>query len=266
MKKLLIVFLVLAILTTFAVAQNENWPSKDIPIVIVHGAWGGVHDWRAVERELNNNGYEVRRVSLTGQGERSHLTSFLNDFSTHVKDVVNMIEFEYDKDEKIFLVGHSYGGNVITAVSSQIPDKIQALFYVDASITTPEMMDQDGYLKRLGFEGDVIRSSNFLIAPFWPVYWEDPTGPKDVPHQAKTLIFPKSEFPEYEKASQIPGSFILLAGYDWEEGTEFEPSQGYKEAERRGYNLIVKPWEHNAHRDETEAFYPVLLEALGKAK
>lgn len=265
MKRLLIVFIVLFILTSLTAAQNANWPSKDIPIVIVHGAWGGAHDWRALENELNKKGYEIRRVSLTGQGERSHLISYLNDFSTHVKDVVNMIEFEYDKDEKIYLVGHSYGGNVITGVSSQIPEKIQGLVYVDASITTPEMMNEKNYLEKFGFKGG-IGPNNFLIAPFWPIYWEDPTGSKDVPQQAKTLLFPKSEFPKYEEASQIPGSFILLAGTDWEAGTEFELSQGYKEAEKRGYYLTVKPWGHNAQRDRTEEFYPVLLKTLGEVK
>ena len=265
MKRVLIVFIIYFIFTNFTVAQNENWPSKDTPIVIVHGAWGGAHDWRAVENKLNKNGYEVRRVSLTGQGERSHLISYLNDFSTHVKDVVNMIHFEYDEDEKIYLVGHSYGGNVITGVSSQIPEKIQGLVYVDASITTPEMMNEKKYLEKFGFKGE-ISPNNFLIAPFWPIYEEDPAGYKDVPHQAKTLLFPKTVFFKYEEASRIPGSFILLAGTDWEDGTEFKPSQGYKEAEKRGYYLTVKPWEHNAPRDRPEEFYPVLLHTLGKVK
>ncbi|NLK08496.1 MAG: alpha/beta hydrolase [Firmicutes bacterium] len=260
-------FLLLGTLVVFIlmlaanVTASEKLPNPDVPIVLVHGAWGGAHDWRAVEKALNHLGYEVRRVSLTGQGERSHLISLANDFDTHVKDVVNMVEFEYWEDEKIYLVGHSYGGSVITGVASQIPHRLEGLIYVDAQMPTPDKMIGPDELKEK--EG-AITGFNFLRDPTWPVYWEDPSGPKDVPHQAKTSLMSKSAFPKYDAAIKLPGSAIILAGPDWDEHGPYPDNKQlmYNTAKERGYYIIGKSWGHNAHRDNTEEFVPVLLDAI----
>ena len=42
--------------------------------VLVHGAWGGAHGFRKVRGPLREAGHEVFTPSLTGIGERSHLT------------------------------------------------------------------------------------------------------------------------------------------------------------------------------------------------
>ena len=43
--------------------------------VLVHGAWGGAHGFRKVRGPLRAAGHEVFTPSLTGIGERVHLTS-----------------------------------------------------------------------------------------------------------------------------------------------------------------------------------------------
>jgi len=43
--------------------------------VLVHGAWGGAHGFRKVRGPLRAAGHEVFTPSLTGIGERAHLTS-----------------------------------------------------------------------------------------------------------------------------------------------------------------------------------------------
>src|SRR5207302_9864356 len=43
--------------------------------VLVHGAWGGAHGFRKVRGPLREAGHEVFTPSLTGIGERVHLTS-----------------------------------------------------------------------------------------------------------------------------------------------------------------------------------------------
>jgi hypothetical protein len=43
--------------------------------VLVHGAWGGAHGFRKVRGPLRAAGHEVFTPSLTGVGERVHLTS-----------------------------------------------------------------------------------------------------------------------------------------------------------------------------------------------
>jgi pimeloyl-ACP methyl ester carboxylesterase len=98
--------------------------------VLVHGAWSGSWGYTRLARLLRAAGHEVWQPSLTGLGERSHLSHPGITLSTHVQDVVNV--FEYEELTDVVLVGHSYGGMVITGVSSRCADRIRALVYLDA--------------------------------------------------------------------------------------------------------------------------------------
>src|SRR5690349_7037243 len=98
--------------------------------VIVHGAWGGSWAFKNVDEIMSNHGNVIYRPSLTGQGERVHLSSPDVDLNTHIKDVVNLILYENIKN--VILVGHSYGGMVITGVADSIPDRIKRLIFLDA--------------------------------------------------------------------------------------------------------------------------------------
>jgi pimeloyl-ACP methyl ester carboxylesterase len=76
--------------------------------VLVHGAWNGAHGFAKVRRLLSAAGHEVFTPSLTGLGERSHLSSPQVNLTTHVQDVANHILCEDLHD--IVLLGFSYGG------------------------------------------------------------------------------------------------------------------------------------------------------------
>ena len=100
--------------------------------VLVHGAWHGGWCWRRVADRLTAKGHYVSAPTLTGVGERTHLASDAVALSTHVDDVVNEIKWK-DLDHLV-LVGHSYGGMVITGVSEQVRERIAAIVYLDALI------------------------------------------------------------------------------------------------------------------------------------
>lgn len=104
--------------------------------VLVHGAWHGGWCWRDVATILRDNGHEVFTPTLTGLGERSHLMSPDIDMDTHIQDIVNVIGWEELDD--VILVGHSYGGNVITGVADRIKDRLRHVVYLDA------FLPQDG--------------------------------------------------------------------------------------------------------------------------
>src|SRR5262249_22120518 len=80
--------------------------------VLVHGAWHGGWCWRRVADVLERQGHKVFTPTLTGLGERSHLMSRDINLDTHITDVVNVFKWEDIKDA--VLVGHSYGGWVIS--------------------------------------------------------------------------------------------------------------------------------------------------------
>jgi len=76
-------------------------------------------------------GHEVFTPTLTGCGERSHLLTPGVGLSTHVQDVVNVLE--YEDLEGVILAGHSFAGVVITAVADRVPGRIARLVYTDAA-------------------------------------------------------------------------------------------------------------------------------------
>jgi pimeloyl-ACP methyl ester carboxylesterase len=112
--------------------------------VIVHGAWGGAWSWnRFVTPLLRQAGHVVHAVTLTGLGERTHLASPEVSLDTHIQDVVNVLFYE-DLAE-VILVGHSYGGNVITGVADRVPERLQQLVYLDAATPTDGQASADGF-------------------------------------------------------------------------------------------------------------------------
>jgi len=100
--------------------------------VLVHGAWAGALIWRPVARALREASHEVYTPTLTGLGERRHLLNREINLGTHIQDVLGVID--YEELSGIVLVGHSYGGMVITGVADAIPEKISSLVYLDAFV------------------------------------------------------------------------------------------------------------------------------------
>lgn len=100
--------------------------------VLVHGAWHGGWCWRFVAPALRHAGHDVYTPTLTGLGERAHLVRPGINLDLHVQDVLALLEMEDLHD--IVLLGHSYGGMVITGVADRCPARIRRLVYLDAFV------------------------------------------------------------------------------------------------------------------------------------
>jgi pimeloyl-ACP methyl ester carboxylesterase len=100
--------------------------------VLVHGAWHGGWCWRRVSDLLEKKGHKVFTPTMTGLGERSHLIDPKINLATHITDIVNVIKWEGLKD--IVLVGHSYGGSIVSGVAEQAGDKISSIVFLDAFV------------------------------------------------------------------------------------------------------------------------------------
>jgi pimeloyl-ACP methyl ester carboxylesterase len=98
--------------------------------VLVHGSSAGGWCYRRVADLLEKAGHKVYTPTLTGLGERSHLMSGLITLDTHITDVVNVIRWENLQD--FVLVGHSYGGWVISGVAEQVEGKMSSIVFLDA--------------------------------------------------------------------------------------------------------------------------------------
>lgn len=100
--------------------------------VLVHGAWHGGWAWQEVKQQLEQQHHTVYTPTMTGLGERQHLLSANIHIDTLVQDIAQVIE--YEDLTQVILVGHSFGGTLISAVAEQLPQRIKQLIYLDAAI------------------------------------------------------------------------------------------------------------------------------------
>jgi pimeloyl-ACP methyl ester carboxylesterase len=100
--------------------------------VLVHGAWLGTWCWQRVLPGLWQAGHRAWPVTLSGVGERAHQFSRDIRLGTHVEDVCAVIE--RGELRRVVLLGHSYGGMVVTGVADRLADRIARLVYLDAVV------------------------------------------------------------------------------------------------------------------------------------
>jgi pimeloyl-ACP methyl ester carboxylesterase len=96
--------------------------------VLIHGSWHGRWVWDRVTVLLAAQGHEVEAPDLAGRGEdlRPPADVTLTDHVDLVSQVVQ------SSDDSVILVGHSFGGFVISHVAERIPDRVQLLIYLAA--------------------------------------------------------------------------------------------------------------------------------------
>lgn len=94
-----------------------------------HGAWC----FDDLAAGLRSAGHDVLALTLSGVAERAHVLPGGVNLDTHIADALAAIDAMPGRDDLV-LVGHSYGGMVITGVADRIPDRIDGLVFVDAVV------------------------------------------------------------------------------------------------------------------------------------
>ena len=250
--------LVLAVLFAFGIAptfadQSDSSTAvvaSEEPrytFVIVHGASGGGWDWKTMDALLTKRGHTVYRPTLTGLGEKMHLNSPEIDLTTHVTDIVNVILFEDLRE--VVLVGHSYGGMVITGVMDRIPQRISHAVFLDAAVPEDGKSAVDLWPSFI--------SDNQVVDGIVYFSWLDPTHPVpgDVPQSLKTFTEPVSfNNPE---ALQLPATFIaFITDEQTAEDRATDPS--WQNAKARGWSIQTLNSDHNAQRSHPEELAELL--------
>ena len=215
--------------------------------VLVHGAWGGGWDWRHEDDLLTADGNKVFRASLTGQGERSHLASTNIDLDTHIQDVVNVILWENLHD--VILVGHSYGGMVVTGVADRVPERIKRVVYLDAML--PENGESVGAImpRRLPFD-----APNGFIVPSWVK--GNPPPPHDVPMPAKCFSQPLV----LTGTANVAASYILTVDAG-KQPPEDDFYKFYQRAQARSWPARIMAGDHNVQRTHPQELARLLEQA-----
>jgi pimeloyl-ACP methyl ester carboxylesterase len=243
------IILCTSLLVTEATAQTQPATPTKPTIVIVHGAWGGAWAFKRVEAMLRDKGFNVYRPQLTGLGERVHLARPDVGLSLHIEDVVNMILFEDLRD--ITLVGHSYGGMVITGVADRVPERIKRLVYLDAMVPN----DGESVSSITAGRNDWLKQmtkDDYIIPPWVKA---DQKPPKDVPQPLKTFTEPLSL--KNEAARKLPATYILTVEKDKEpKGDDFFPQS--QRAKEKGWAILQLTSDHNPQWSAPEALVEML--------
>ncbi len=98
--------------------------------VLVHGAWHGGWCWRRVSDLLQRKGHRVFSPTLTGLGERSHQLQKGIGISAHITDICDVLTWE--DLNNVVLVGHSYGGIVVSGVAERATARLSSIVFLDS--------------------------------------------------------------------------------------------------------------------------------------
>jgi pimeloyl-ACP methyl ester carboxylesterase len=147
LKRILMLF-TLSVLTTGGNLMSQTTHEKNI--VLVHGAFADGSSWSKVIPLLQAKGYNVTSVAIP-------LTSFQDDVAATRRAIAV-------QDGPVILVGHSYGGVVITEAGND--PKVAALVYVAAFAPDAGQSIVDitkDFPKPIGLEKVVPQPDGFLL-------------------------------------------------------------------------------------------------------
>jgi pimeloyl-ACP methyl ester carboxylesterase len=170
--------------------------------VLVHGATAGGWIWQSIPSRLRAAGHDVFTPTLTGLGERRHLFNPDITMETHILDVFNVLFFE-DLCQ-VVLVGHSYGGAVITGVAEKAAGRLSRLVYIDA------IVPQDGEAAKDLYDPPVVQAltEHYLNGgQSLPANGAETSDPRFTEHPLKTFIQPFHLKSEAAKA--LPRTYIF---------------------------------------------------------
>ncbi len=235
--------------------------------VLVHGAFYGGWCWKHVRRLLREAGHEVCTPTLTGAGERCHLLTREVGLATHIQDIVNVLECEDLRE--VVLVGHSYGGMVITGVADRVPERLAHLVYLDAHLPDNDQAASGAFG---GSANEVLQSlskaegESWLLPPL-PLHVMGVTRsedvawaqPRRVPHPLRTLNEPLHLA---RGVSSVPATYVRCAQRDGLIGAfGADPLATFHErARQRGLRMRELDCGHDAMVAVPEPTARVLME------
>jgi pimeloyl-ACP methyl ester carboxylesterase len=218
-------------------------------IVLVHGGWSGGWAMKSLDDEISQRGHQVYRPSLTGLGARAHLSSADIGLETHIQDIVNLILFEDLHD--VVLVGHSYGGMVVSGVSDRIHERIARCVYIEGMVPSNGESMRDIHSKAAKALLSLTR--NGVVYP--PGYDENTPPPKLIPQTLNTVT---DKIVLKHQTLDIPSKYVLSVSPN----TDAERDDFYAQAKRaqaKGWKIIKIPGSHNIQREQPELLARIIL-------
>lgn len=138
--------------------------------VLIHGSWHTGADWEGVVDALATHGItDVHTPTIAGHGKD------VDKNVDHAQCVQSIVDYIEERDLTDFvLVGHSYGGTIISRLYEEIPERIRRLVYVNAFVPAPGncLMDETPPAESAMFDELAKASADDTITMPFPVWRE----------------------------------------------------------------------------------------------
>lgn len=129
--------------------------------VLVHGGGFGAWCWYKTIALLEEAGFKVTAVDLTGSGVHSFDTNSITSLSQYAKPLTAFLEKLADGD-KVILVGHDFGGACISFAMELYPYKVSKAIFVAATMLTSGGSALDIFSEKTK-SNDLMRQSQIFI-------------------------------------------------------------------------------------------------------
>jgi pimeloyl-ACP methyl ester carboxylesterase len=213
-----------------------------------HGGWC----FEELTGELRAQGHAVYPLTLTGLSERSHLLHGGVNLDTHIQDVTSVLAAENIQDA--VLVGHSYGGMVITGAADRAPERVNALVYLDAMV--PEPGDSTWTLvsdQERRWYMDVVETG-YAVRPL-PFF-----DPRATPHPLASLLQPLQLTSDLAHIRRR--DYVYAAGWDGQ--SPFTPVY-QRLREDPSWRTYALDSGHNLMRDAPQDLLKILFQVVDPA-
>jgi pimeloyl-ACP methyl ester carboxylesterase len=97
--------------------------------VLIHGSWHDGSAWNVVVNRLEHHGHKAFAPTVAGHGKG------VDKGVSHAESTQSIVDFIVNLDlTDIILVGHSYGGTIISKVVEAVPDRVRRLVFLSGFV------------------------------------------------------------------------------------------------------------------------------------
>jgi pimeloyl-ACP methyl ester carboxylesterase len=126
--------------------SKANMDQKQMHFVLVHGSGMGAWNWYKLKPRLESSGHKVTTLDLAASGINTQEIQDVDTFAEYSKPLLDFM-ISLGPNEKVVLVGHSFGGMSIALAMENFPRKILVGIFLAAFI--PDTHHKPSYVLQL---------------------------------------------------------------------------------------------------------------------
>ncbi|XP_065855153.1 putative methylesterase 11, chloroplastic [Euphorbia lathyris] len=143
---------------------NQDFKLEDLDtnhFVLVHGGGFGAWCWYKTIALLEEGGFRVTTMELTGSGVHSFDTNGITSLSQYVEPLTDFLE-KLPDGEKVILVGHDFGGACISYAMELFPSRISKAVFIAAAMLTTGQSTLDMFSQQAG-SNDLMQQAQIFV-------------------------------------------------------------------------------------------------------